>query len=204
MTDSNPNSRLEAFSDGVFAIALTLLIIDVRLPSNVSIKSTAEFWGALLRITPLIFAFVLSFGIILITWVNHHNSFKLLNKSSSAFIYANGLLLLAVVVVPFPTALLGQYLLTEYAAPAVILYDSAIALLALGWIFMTHAALKYNLGKNDKAIAIIRQNSRYAFIAFPVYVLFAIIAIWYPLAVALVITVVWIFWLILGINIKHE
>src|SRR3954468_23385397 len=103
MAENNPNSRLEAFCDGVFAIALTLLIIDIKIPSTAEISTTADLWLALKHITPSILSFVLTFIIILITWLNHHNSLNLLNRSSSPFIYANGLLLLSVVFLPFPT-----------------------------------------------------------------------------------------------------
>src|SRR5258705_2910552 len=99
MAETNPNSRLEAFCDGVFAIALTLLVIDIKIPSTIAINNTADFWLALRHVAPSIFAFVLSFIIILITWVNHHNTLKLVNKSSPSFIYANGFLLLTVVFV---------------------------------------------------------------------------------------------------------
>src|SRR6187549_113039 len=116
MSEPNPNSRLEAFCDGVFAIALTLLIIDIRIPSATKINNTADFWQALEHAAPSIFAFVLSFTIIFITWVNHHNALKLGNKSSARFIYANGFLLLGVVFMPFPTSLLGEYILTDHAA----------------------------------------------------------------------------------------
>lgn len=133
MAEPNPNSRLEAFCDGVFAIALTLLIIDIKVPSTREINSTAEFWLALKHIAPSIFAFVLSFTIILITWVNHHASLKLINNSSPSFIYANGFLLLTVVFIPFPTSLLGEYIVTDHAAPAVILYNSTLVVQALGW-----------------------------------------------------------------------
>src|SRR6187397_893606 len=92
MSEPNPNSRLEAFCDGVFAIALTLLIIDIKIPSTTEINNTADFWHALGHVAPSIFAFILSFIIILITWLNHHASVKLLNGSSVSFIYANGFL----------------------------------------------------------------------------------------------------------------
>src|SRR2546430_9492440 len=110
MAETNSNTRLEAFCDGVFAIALTLLIIDIKIPSTEHIDNTADFWLALKHLAPSIFTFVLSFAIILITWVNHHNIFKLVHKSSAKFIYANGLLLLSVVFLPFPTALMGEYI----------------------------------------------------------------------------------------------
>ena len=108
MADAHPNTRLEAFCDGVFAIALTLLIIDIKIPSSEVIGTTREMWLALRHLTPSILAFVVSFAIILITWVNHHAAFKLVNKSSASFMYANGFLLLSVVFLPFPTALVGD------------------------------------------------------------------------------------------------
>src|SRR5262245_27941869 len=106
------NSRLEAFCDGVFAIAATLLIIDVRLPSMESIQTTDQLWLALKHLAPIIFAFLLSFMIIIITWFSHHAILKLVNKSSAPFIYANGFLLLTVVIIPFPTSLLGEFILS--------------------------------------------------------------------------------------------
>jgi len=204
MSEPNPNSRLEAFCDGVFAIALTLLIIDIRIPSATKINNTADFWHALGHAAPSIFAFVLSFTIILITWVNHHNALKLGNKSSARFIYANGFLLLGVVFMPFPTSLLGEYILTNHAAPAVILYEITMGLQALGWALITYAALRDNIGKNEKANLQIRKNGQYAFYAFGFYTLCAIIAIWFPLTIAIITTLIWIVWLIHGINIKNE
>ncbi len=202
MTETNPNSRLEAFCDGVFAIAITLLIIEVKLPSTAIISNTADFWLALLHMGPSIFAFVLSFGIILITWVNHHNSLKLVNKSSASFIYANGFLLLAVVFIPFPTALLGEYLLTDHSAPAVVLYVSTMSLQALGWILLMSAALKNRLCRDEQSIMRIRDSNRYGYFAFIIYSLCAVIAFWFPLTIAIVTTLIWVFWLIWGIMVK--
>ena len=204
MAELSPYSRLEAFCDGVFAIALTLLIIDIKIPSTAEINNTADFWHALQHVIPSIFAFVLSFTIILITWVNHHNALKLGSKSSASFIYANGLLLLGVVFMPFPTALLGEYILTDHAAPAVILYEVTMALQAIGWVLITRAALKDHLGKSEKANVQIRRNGQYAFYAFWLYILCGIIAIWFPLTIAIVSSLIWIFWLVWGIKIKPE
>lgn len=204
MAEPNPYTRLEAFCDGVFAIALTLLIIDIKIPSTKEINNIDEFWHALKEVAPSVFAFILSFTIILITWVNHHNALKLGAKLSARFIYANGFLLFGVVFMPFPTSLLGEYILTDHAAPAVILYEVTMALQALGWVFITRAALKDHLGKSEKANLQIRKNGQYAFFAFGLYTLSAIIAIWLPLTIAIITTITWIFWLIHGINIKHE
>ena len=170
MSESNRNSRLEAFCDGVFAIALTLLIIDIRIPSTEKINNTHDFWLALKHIVPSIIAFVLSFIIILITWVNHHAYLRLVNKTSASFIYANGFLLLTVVVIPFPTSLLGDYILTDHAAPAVILYNSTMAVQAIGWILMSSTALKDQLSKNEKSALGIRKNGNiWIFCICPLY-----------------------------------
>jgi uncharacterized membrane protein len=204
MAETNPNSRLEAFCDGVFAFAITLLIVDIKIPSSVNINNTADFWLALRHLTPSIFAFILSFIVILITWVNHHAVLKLVNKSASPFIYANGFLLLTVVTIPFPTALLGEYLPTDHSAPAVILYDSILAIQAIGWILLCGAALGNRLTKNEEAALAMRRNKSYGYFAFTVYSLCAIIAFWFPLTMAIVTTIIWVFWLIYGINMKHE
>ena len=204
MSESNPNTRLEAFCDGVFAIALTLLIIDIKIPSTIEIKNTADFWLAIKHITPSIFAFVLSFIIILITWVNHHNSFTLINKSSPSFIYANGFLLLTVVFIPFPTSLVGEHILTNHAAPAVLLYNAIISIQGIAWVLLSGAELKNELAKNEKSITQIQINRKNGYFTFFVYSILAIISLWFPLTIAIITTLTLIFWLIYGINIKHE
>ena len=201
----NPNSRLEAFSDGVFAIALTLLIIDIKIPSTESIHTNGDLWHAIKHITPSIFAFLLSFIVILITWVNHHNFFKLVNKSSPHFIYANGFLLLVVVFIPFPTALLGDNLLTDHAAPAVVLYNSVFAIQAIAWNLLSRSGLQSKLlTKNEQSAIAMRSTLKQSYPAFILYSVLAILGSWFPLSVSIVSGATWIFWLIYGINIEGE
>ena len=157
MSAGNPTARLEAFCDGVFAIALTLLIIDVKLPPGEQIGGAADLWRALRHVAPTVFAFLLSFCIILITWVNHHGGMKMVNKSCASFIYANGFLLLCVVVIPFPTSLLGEFLLTDAAAPAVVLYNSVLAMLAIGWILVIGSAVRNGLARDEHSTSAMRS-----------------------------------------------
>jgi uncharacterized membrane protein len=203
MAESNPSARLEAFCDGVFAIALTLLVIDLRLEAPDDIGTTAELWHALRHLAPSFFSFLLSFVIVLITWVNHHAALKLMRRSSAAFIYANGLLLLTVAFIPFPTSLLGNFLLTDHAAPAVVLYDAVLAVQALGWIAIGTTALSGRLVTDEAAAASVRVNRRHGFEAFAFYSALAVAAVWFPFAVAVITTVSWIFWLVLGVRMKH-
>jgi uncharacterized membrane protein len=204
MSETNPNARLETFCDGVFAIALTLLIIDIKIPATKEINSTSSFWQALEDIVPSILAFVISFAIILITWVNHHNAFKLANKSSPAFNYANGLLLLSVVFIPFPTSLIGEYILTDHAAPAVILYNLVLLLQSLGWILICTAGLNGNLGKSEKAIREIRKNRRYAYFSALCYSILTVLSVWIPVSVFILTVLLWVLWLVMGINLARN
>lgn len=203
MAETNPNSRLETFCDGVFAIALTLLIIDVKIPSTASINSTADFWTALGHLAPSLFSFLLSFVVILITWVNHHATLKLVDKTSVAFMYANGFFLLPVVFIPFPTSLLGEYLFTDHAAPAVILFNLTLTVQALSWVFLAKAAFRGQLLRNESAASTMSNGTKFGYIAMVVYSLCAIIAVWFPLIVALITTLIWVFWLIWGISVKQ-
>lgn len=202
MTAAHTNVRLEALCDGVFAIAMTLLILDVRLPATEGTASTAEVWHALQHLAPSVFAFVLSFGVILITWVNHHAMLRLVNDASASFIYANGFLLLTVVALPFPTGLLGEFLWTDHAAPAVVLYNAVLAVQAIGWILLTGTALKNRLTIDERSTATMREGGRNGYFACALYTGLAITACWFPLATAIVTTLSWLFWLALSIRIK--
>jgi len=195
MADPHPNARLEAFCDAVFAIALTLLIIDIKIPASEGIRSTRELWLALRHLGPSFFAFVLSFAIILITWVNHHHFMRSVNKSSGSLVYANGFLLMTVVFMPFPAALVGEYLLTDHVAPAVVIYDSVTAVQAAAWILVTGAALRNRLTKDEKSAGLVRDGHRNGYFAFVVYSLLALIAVWFPLTVVVVTTMLWAYWL---------
>lgn len=189
------NARLEAFSDAVFAFALTLLIVDVRLPAMARIRDTGELWLALRGLEGPVFAFLLSFGVILITWVNHHNALKLVSGSSAPFVYANGLLLLSVVCIPFTTSLWGAFVLTDHGSPAVALYDAVLAAQAIGWLAVTSAALRQRLCDGTQAVSTTRALRRRALGAAGLYSALALLALRLPFTVAVITTATWIFWL---------
>ena len=78
------NERLETFCDGIFAIAITLLILEIKVPPLESVHSTADVWHAIALLWPSFFALCFSFTIILIAWIAHHNMLKTIDKSSSS------------------------------------------------------------------------------------------------------------------------
>src|ERR1700733_6269644 len=103
--------RLEAFSDGVFAIAITLLALELKVPAiwETNGKYTSEALAAgLAHEWPSYFAFITSFFTVLIMWVHHHAIFRLVKRVDVTLLFANGFLLMLVTVVPFPTAVVAE------------------------------------------------------------------------------------------------
>lgn len=95
--------RLETFADGVMAIAITLLILEVRVPSH----EPGRLGHALLELWPSYAAYVTSFLTIGVIWVNHHRMFKLIQRTTHSFLMLNVMFLMVVSFLPFPTALVG-------------------------------------------------------------------------------------------------
>jgi len=131
-TAERETGRLEAFSDGVFAIAITLLVLDLKVPRADSLPPGG---GGLLRALakqwPAFLAYLTSFATILVMWVNHHILFTHIRRTSQPFLYWNGLLLLFVTFVPFPTSLVAAYVLTPQARTAAAVYAGTFLVLAL-------------------------------------------------------------------------
>jgi len=205
MSATNENARLEMFCDGVFAIAITLLIIEIKVPHAGHIHSVTELWRAAGQLWTSYLAFLLSFIIILITWVGHHSFFKLVDKQSSRFLYANGLLLLSVVVMPFLTAFVAEYLNTPFAKVGIILYCFSSLFNNIAWVVLYEAALAGDhLAKNEACgmmLKRIRNQSRYAFF---IYSAVTALAFWYPLTAFYINTFLWVIWLVMGIALKPE
>lgn len=101
--------RLHAFSDGVFAIAITLLVIEIHVPE----AEEGDLWRALLEQWPSYAAYAVTFAIIGIMWVNHHALFGFVARIDRPLLFLNLLLLLFVALLPFPTALLARYLSSQ-------------------------------------------------------------------------------------------
>lgn len=124
--------RLEAFSDGVFAIAITILALEVRLPEGAEgplANELASLWPAAL-------AYLLSFLTILVIWLNHHALLLWVHRVQGRLLVGNGILLMLVALVPFPTALVGRYLGESDAAWALALYAALFLLIDLAFLWV--------------------------------------------------------------------
>ena len=143
---TEPTSRLEAFSDGVFAIAITLLILEIRVPPA---GVEGGLWVRLVALWPSYLAFGFSFFVILVMWVNHHELMRLVRAVGYAFLFANGLLLLTVTFVPFPTAVLAEHLATTEASTAVTFYCGTFVVNSLAWGLLFAAIVRGRLFRAD-------------------------------------------------------
>jgi uncharacterized membrane protein len=138
------STRVEAFSDGVFAIAITLLVLDLAVPAREELPA-GGLAAALGRQWPAYFAYLVSFLVIGIIWVNHHAVFQRVRRVDRTLLFANLALLLFVSVIPFPTRLLAEYLTAgrdSHVAAAV--YSAAMLAVGLSfagvWLSVTRDA----------------------------------------------------------------
>lgn len=110
VSDQIPGTnRIEAFSDGIFAIVITLLIFQIQTPEIRDKISGMELLGALYNLGPKFFGYVVSFFFVAVFWVSHHQFFNTLNFSKRGLLWLNILFLFFVTFIPFPTGVLGAY-----------------------------------------------------------------------------------------------
>jgi len=199
------NARLEAFCDGVFAIAITLLIIEIKVPPVGSVQSVAEVWRAFLHLWPSFLALSLSFVIIFISWLGHHNLLKNIERTSAPFQIANGYLLFTVILMPFFTAFMAEYLNTPFAQPAIVCYSLVSLLHNTGWFFLHRsiASAEPPLVEDPIARALGQKAYRGTQYGFVIYASLALLAWWLPYVALLLIVATWLFWLYVSIAVKH-
>src|SRR5512143_660834 len=125
--------RIEAFSDGVFAIAITLLVLGIKVPKAAEPGVGGGLGSALIQLWPHYLAFVTSFFTVLGMWVNHHRIFTFVRRSDHFFLYWNGLLLLLVTFMPFPTTVLAEYFLHPDAGIAGTVFAGTLVAVALAF-----------------------------------------------------------------------
>lgn len=204
LSESKSLSRLEMFSDGVFAIAITLLVLEIKVPPIHDIHSSRELIDALVHLWPSFFAFLYSFGGILIQWILHHNGFNHMAKTSRPFIYANGFLLLTIVFFPFPTALLAEYINTEYAMPAILFYNCFSVINSIAWFLFIRTTVKPKVLLSDAFIHVqydkLKASNRFAMI---IYASTAVLTIWIPYIALSINVAVWILWFYLSLIEKE-
>jgi uncharacterized membrane protein len=169
--------RIEAFSDGIFGIAATLLILDV------SVHGGRPLTDELLRIWPSYIAYVTSFLTIVIIWVNHHAIFEKVERTDRTLFFLNALLLLVVAFIPFPTRLVADFLGENGERAAVIVYGLTMTCLAIVFIALwLYVSVGRRLLREDVPQTAVDDITRSYLPGFPVYSSATALAFASPLA----------------------
>jgi uncharacterized membrane protein len=170
-------ARFEAFSDGVFAIAATLLILEL------SATPGADLGHELLHLWPSYLAYVTSFLTIGIIWMNHHHTVSLLARTDRTFQFLNILLLLTIAFLPFPTKLVAQNLGNDGEKAAALVYGATFVLMAsLHLIWWRYARTDRRLVAEGVPDSALRAVDRAYLPGVPMYGLVFVVAFFSPLA----------------------
>ena len=171
--------RIEAFSDGIFSIAATLLVLELKAPAV-----TQPFWQGIAAQWPGYASFLLSFLFIGIMWLNHHRLFSHMRRSSDVLMVANLLLLLGVVWIPYPTSLMAQAVFTGRLRDAAILYNGSYLVIAILFNLLFGVCVKGGL--LDRNVSGVRNIARSYALGILMYVIcFAVT--WWNVPVSLAI-----------------
>lgn len=146
--------RLVFFSDAVFAIAITLLAIDIRLPTDAAGLGNAELFGRLLDVWPKALGYLVSFLVVGNFWVVHHRQFQYIERYDTRLVYINLLVLLAVAFIPFPTAVISE----NGNRTATIFYALATSLVGLFSTLLWIHASRSRLLSRDVTPAMVRRG----------------------------------------------
>lgn len=163
-TADRETARIEAFSDGVLAIIITLLVFNIRVPEEEAVAQLGLL-GALAEQWPMYLAFSASFFFILVMWLNHHRLFTAIRRSDNGLVLLNGLLLFGISLVPFPTAVVAAYLQHAEQTTAVVVYNAWFMVIAVFfntlWRYAAHGARLFSPQTDPALVAHISRT--YAF-----------------------------------------
>ena len=176
-------TRIETFSDGVFAIAITLLILEVRLQH---VGSEGSLSTSLITLWPYYLAFALSFFVILVTWIAHHDLMRLVRTTTRPLQLANGLALFCVTFIPFPTAVLAAHLDGADIRTAVAFYCGTFVMGSFAFNLLVETIVRGHLLRPEvdaRTIARLRRGYHITFMVYLSATFLALVAPWVALVV---------------------
>jgi len=186
-------SRIEALTDGVFAVVMTLLVLDLKVPLIPGPEATAELPGKLLELWPKFLSFTLSFVIAGIYWVGHHNQFHFIRRTDRVLLWINLLFMLGVAFVPFSSALLG-----DYPSQQVAIVAYGINLICIGSVLYAHwwyATADHRLVDHDidpHAVRAAKQRILIAPVAYALAIILSFFGTGVSLAIYILVPVAYI------------
>ncbi len=161
--------RTEFFSDAVFAIIITLLVLEIKVPHIANHEDSDELLQALKEMAPKIISWVVSFFFIAVMWIQHHNVYRMATRIDYGTVWINNLFLLMLSFIPFPTALMGEY---PHNRPAVLLFGLIATLASVLQIFLYRNIAKNHLQPHYNKAAVMK-NVRRSFLLAPLLLIVA-------------------------------
>jgi len=192
--ERDETARLQAFSDGIFAVALTLLVFELRVPDPGGPPLLAQLVG----LWPKALSFALSFATVLIMWANHHGLFRAVRRVDAHLLFTNGLLLMLVTFVPFPTAVLGDHLTGATAQDAKVaasFYALTYVAINVAWALMWHS-IAHQRARVAPALSDgdARRMHRSLLVGFVSYLAAVALAWWSAMASVVLCMLLAVFW----------
>ncbi|MBO9624647.1 MAG: DUF1211 domain-containing protein [Sphingomonas sp.] len=176
-------TRIEAFSDGVIAIIITIMVLEMKAPEEPGVAHLLALW-------PVFVAYALSYAYVAIYWVNHHRMFSHARRVTNALVWSNIALLFALSLVPFATAYLGSQ---EFSRDSTLLYMGVMILPAFAYVWLQSVVRR--TGSQDEAAQAYHQRSvRKGIVATLIYgsgMLLTLISPWAGLACAALVALLW-------------
>lgn len=177
-------SRLEAFSDGVFAIIITISVLQMQIPEGAD-------WNSLKSVLPVFFTYIFSFTMVGIYWNNHHHLFQAVHKTNGKILWANLLLLFWLSLFPFATGWMGNHHFSE--AP-VLLYGVFLFMAALSYSILLYFILK-DEGRDSLLAKAIKKHKK-GNLSLMIYFAGIIFSFFYPIVSVAFYVLVAIIWFI--------
>jgi uncharacterized membrane protein len=160
--EEKETGRTEAFSDGVFAIAVTLLVLNIVVPVGNEIKTEADLAQALLDQWPIYVSYLITFINVFLLWEGHHVIFTYIKRTDHTFSMINGLLLLGVTILPFPASLLAHYLQHPGVHLALEIYTAICVVnmffFCMVWFYASHKKRLIDHRSDPAVLRIMNQH----------------------------------------------
>jgi uncharacterized membrane protein len=176
--------RIEAFSDGVVAIIITIMVLELHPPVSERMEQLWTLW-------PVFLAYILSYAYVAIYWVNHHRMFAHAAHVSNALLWSNILLLFTLSLIPFSTSYLGEH---HFGRGATILYLATLLLPSVAYAWLQRI-IRCTGRQTEAAIAYHRQSLRKGALSTILYLLgipLAFVSPWLGIACAGLVALLWI------------
>jgi uncharacterized membrane protein len=176
-------NRMEAFSDGVIAIIITIMVLELRVPIGASLP-------ALRPVTPVFLSYILSFVLLGIYWTNHHHLLQVVERVSGGVLWANLHLLFWLSLVPFATAWMGE---NHFAAVPVAVYGVVLVFAAIAYFILTRTLLRIHTPDSTLAIAIGRDfKGKISIVIYLVAISLTFVRSWLGAALYVLVEIIWL------------